>query len=53
MADANLQVILQQLEAEKSIDRDKLLEAIRTALSMAETAFFVRAEVVMVECPSE
>ena len=48
MADANLQVILQQLEAEKSIDRDKLLEAIRTALeSAARKSFHPKAEIVV------
>ena len=46
MADANLQVILQQLEAEKSIDRDKLLEAIRTARSRAKS-FHPKAEIVV------
>jgi N utilization substance protein A len=33
--DANLRVILQQLEAEKSIDRATLLEAVRSALETA------------------
>ena len=33
--DQNLKVILQQLEAEKSIDRDTLLEAIRSAIETA------------------
>ena len=33
--DANLQVILQQLQAEKSIDRDTLVEAIRSAIESA------------------
>ncbi len=48
MADANLQVILQQLEAEKSIDRNKLLEAIRTALeSAARKSFHPKAEIVV------
>jgi N utilization substance protein A len=48
VADANLQVILQQLEAEKSIDRDKLLEAIRTALeSAARKSFHPKAEIVV------
>ncbi|HOD52328.1 MAG TPA: transcription termination factor NusA [Candidatus Hydrogenedentes bacterium] len=48
MADANLQVIFQQLEAEKSIDRDKLLEAIRTALeSAARKSFHPKAEIVV------
>lgn len=48
MAEANLQVIFQQLEAEKSIDRDKLLEAIRTALeSAARKSFHPKAEIVV------
>ena len=33
--DTNLQVILQQLEAEKSIDRETLIEAIRVAMESA------------------
>jgi len=33
--DTNLQVILQQLEAEKSIDRETLIEAIRSAMESA------------------
>lgn len=33
--DTNMQVILQQLQAEKSINRDKLIEAIRSALESA------------------
>jgi N utilization substance protein A len=48
VAEANLQVIFQQLEAEKSIDRDKLLEAIRTALeSAARKSFHPKAEIVV------
>jgi len=33
--DANLQVILQQLQAEKSVDRETLIEAIRSAIESA------------------
>lgn len=33
--ESNLQIILQQLQAEKSIDRDTLIEAIRSALESA------------------
>lgn len=51
--DANLQVILQQLEAEKSIDRDKLLEAIRVALEMAaRKCFHPKAEISVEMDPS-
>jgi N utilization substance protein A len=35
MVDLNLRAILQQLEAEKSIDRDTLIEAIRAAIESA------------------
>ncbi|MFO7975345.1 MAG: transcription termination factor NusA [Candidatus Hydrogenedentota bacterium] len=53
MAEANLQVIFQQLEAEKSIDRDKLLEAIRTALeSAARKSFHPKAEIVVEADPA-
>ncbi len=38
--DPNLQVILQQLQAEKSIDRNTLLEAIRTAIETAARKSF-------------
>ncbi len=38
--DPNLQVILQQLQAEKSIDRDALLEAIRSAIESAARKSF-------------
>ena len=35
MVDVNLQVVLQQLQAEKSIDRETLLEAVRSAIESA------------------
>ena len=35
MVDTNLRVILQQLEAEKSVDRATLIEAIRSAIESA------------------
>lgn len=38
--DPNLQVILQQLQAEKSIDRETLLEAIRSAIETAARKSF-------------
>lgn len=38
--DPNLQAILQQLQAEKSIDRDTLLEAIRSAIETAARKSF-------------
>ncbi|MCP4643416.1 MAG: transcription termination/antitermination protein NusA [bacterium] len=47
--DANLQVILQQLQAEKSIERDTLLEAIRSALESAARKSFHHAANVTVE----
>jgi transcription termination/antitermination protein NusA len=44
--DANLSVILQQLEAEKSIDRNVLIEAIRSAMeSAARKCFHPKAEI--------
>lgn len=47
--DINLQLVLQQLQAEKSIDRDALLEAIRSAIESAARRSFppsadIRAE---------
>jgi len=47
--DVNLQLVLQQLQAEKSIDRDALLEAIRSAIESAARRSFppsadIRAE---------
>jgi N utilization substance protein A len=47
--DANLQVILQQLQAEKSIDREALLEAIKSALESAARKSFHHAANVEVE----
>ncbi len=44
--DPNLQIILQQLQAEKSVDRETLLEAIRSALeSAARKSFSPNAEI--------
>lgn len=47
--DTNLRVILQQLEAEKSIDRATLLEAIRSAIESAARKGVVHAGNVTVE----
>jgi len=47
--DTNLRVILQQLEAEKSIDRATLLEAIRSAIESAARKGVVHAANVTVE----
>ncbi|MBI5095692.1 MAG: transcription termination/antitermination protein NusA [Candidatus Hydrogenedentes bacterium] len=47
--DANLQVILQQLQAEKSIDRETLIEAIRSAIESAARKSFAHAANVSVE----
>ena len=47
--DANLRVILQQLEAEKSIDRETLIEAIRSALESAARKSFHHAATITVE----
>jgi transcription termination/antitermination protein NusA len=47
--DTNLRVILQQLEAEKSIDRATLLEAIRSAIETAARKGFAHAANVAVE----
>jgi N utilization substance protein A len=47
--DANLRVILQQLESEKSIDRATLLEAIRSAIETAARKGFAHAANVAVE----
>lgn len=50
MAEANLKVILQQLEAEKSVDRETLIEAIRSAIeSAARKSSGSQAEDVVVE----
>lgn len=46
---ADLQVILQQLQAEKSINRDKLIEAIRSALESAARKSSSQAANVTVE----
>lgn len=45
----NLKVILQQLEAEKSIDRETLLEAIRTAIESAARKSMPRTAHITVE----
>lgn len=47
--DTNLRVILQQLEAEKSIDRQTLLEAIRSAIESAARKSMTQGANVMVE----
>ncbi|MDQ1257903.1 MAG: transcription termination/antitermination protein NusA [Candidatus Hydrogenedentes bacterium] len=47
--DANLRVILQQLEAEKSINRETLLDAIRSAIESAARKSFTRAANVVVD----
>ena len=47
--DANLQVILQQLQGEKGIERETLLEAIRSALESAARKSFSHAANVTVE----
>ena len=51
--DQNLRVILQQLEAEKSIDRATLLEAIRSALESAARKGFSHASNVVVEVDAD
>jgi N utilization substance protein A len=51
--DANLRVILQQLEAEKSIDRFTLLEAIRSAIETAARKGIAHAANVTVEIEPE
>jgi len=51
--DTNLRVILQQLEAEKSIDRNRLLEAICSAIETAARKSFTHAANVSVEVDSE
>ena len=48
MAD-NLKMILQQLEAEKSVDRETLIEAIRSAIEIAARKAMHRAAHVSVE----
>jgi N utilization substance protein A len=47
--DPNLRVILQQLEAEKSVDRETLLEAIRSAIETAARKSMNRSANVTVE----
>ncbi len=47
--DANLRVILQQLEAEKSVDRTTLIEAIRSAIESAARKSMTHASEVVVE----
>ncbi len=47
--DPNLQIILQQLQAEKSVDRETLLEAIRSALESAARKSFHHAAEIVVE----
>ena len=49
MADTNLRGILQQLEAEKNIDRDTLVEAIRVAIESAARKSMSHADDVVVE----
>lgn len=49
MVDTNLRVILQQLEAEKNIDRDTLIEAIRSAIESAARKSMSHAANVLVE----
>jgi N utilization substance protein A len=51
--DTNLRVILQQLEAEKSIDRATLLEAIRSAIESAARKGILHAANVAVELDPE
>jgi N utilization substance protein A len=47
--DANLRVILQQLEAEKSVDRATLIEAIRSAIESAARKSMTHASEVVVD----
>jgi len=47
--DTNLRVILQQLEAEKSVDRNTLIEAIRSAIESAARKSMTHAADVIVE----
>lgn len=49
----NLRVILQQLEAEKSIDRETLLEAIRSAIESAAHKSMTKSAYVTVEVDPE
>lgn len=50
MVDINLKVILQQLEAEKSVDRATLIEAIRSAIeSAARKSSILEADDIVVE----
>lgn len=51
--DQNLRVILQQLEAEKSIDRETLLEAIRSAIESAARKSMNLAATVVVDVDPE
>jgi N utilization substance protein A len=47
--DMNLQVILQQLQAEKSVDRETLIEAIRSAIETAARKSFAPTATIAVE----
>lgn len=47
--ESNLRIILQQLEAEKSVDRNTLLEAIRSAIESAARKSMTHAAEVIVE----
>lgn len=51
--DTNLRVILQQLEAEKSVDRETLIEAIRSAIESAARKSMTHAAEVVVEVDPE
>jgi N utilization substance protein A len=51
--DQNLRVILQQLEAEKSLDREVLIEAIRSAIESAARKSFSRTANIVVEVDPE
>ncbi len=51
--DANLRVILQQLEAEKSVDRETLLNAIRSAIESAARKSLTGAANVTVEVDAD
>ena len=51
--ESNLRIILQQLEAEKNVDRDTLLEAIRSAIESAARKSMTHAADVTVEVDPE
>ncbi|MDK1021708.1 MAG: transcription termination factor NusA [Candidatus Hydrogenedentes bacterium] len=51
--ESNLRIILQQLEAEKNVDRDTLIEAIRSAIESAARKSMMHAADVTVEVDSE